>query len=344
LKKIIVTGSTGYIGSHTLIDLIENGYTPISVDNESRSNAKILVGVENITHQKITHYKAELCDEAAVKAIFEAEGSISGIIHFAAYKTVPESVSHPLRYYRNNLVSLMNLLEAADSYRVPAFIFSSSCSVYGNVTQLPVTETTPLSPAESPYGNTKKIGEEMIRDFSKVSNAKYIALRYFNPVGAHPSGLIGELPLGKPENLMPLIIEAATGQRPHLSVFGSDYPTRDGTCIRDYVHVSDIAHAHTLAIGYLLHHEQAPAFDVLNMGNGNGVTVKELIDTFQEVNQVEVPFIFTHRRPGDVIAVYSDNTKTNKILNWNPRYTIRDICASAWAWEKFRLSFFNNEN
>ncbi len=344
MKKVLVTGGTGYIGSHTIIDLIENGYLPVSIDNESRSDAKILDNIKKITGHHVTHYKIELCDIHATEEVFVKEGPIAGIIHFAAYKTVPESVKNPLLYYRNNLNSLINLLELSGKYAVPAFIFSSSCSVYGNVDELPVTEKTPLAQAESPYANTKKIGEEIIRDFAITqSTTHFIALRYFNPVGAHISGLIGENPFGQPENLMPVIIETANGQRNMLHIFGDDYPTRDGTCIRDYIHVSDIAHAHTKGIEYLIQNNEAEKFDVLNLGNGKGVTVKELIETFEEINNVKVNYKIGPRRAGDVVAVFSDNTKTAKILNWNPRYEVADMCRTAWNWNQNINSKKQNE-
>src|SRR5688572_13718941 len=252
MSKILVTGGCGYIGSHTIVDLIENGFEVISVDDNSRSTPRILEGIEKITGKKVKNYKVDLCDFDDTFAIFQENEDISGIIHFAAYKAVGESVIHPLMYFENNLVSLINLLKCVNEFNIPHFVFSSSCTVYGNPDVIPVTESTPPKPAESPYGYTKQMGEQIINEFSKANPAQSILLRYFNPVGAHPTAHIGELPIGKPANLVPVITQTAIGKLPQVVVFGNDYPTRDGSCIRDFIHVCDIAHAHTLAVQFLI--------------------------------------------------------------------------------------------
>jgi len=334
-KKIVVTGGCGYIGSHTLVDLIENGFDVVSIDNNSRSDPAILEGVEKITGTAVANLAIDLCDKSALDNALKDLGDLAGIIHFAAFKTVPESVAFPLRYYHNNIASLVNLLDACQTFSIPNFIFSSSCSVYGNVSELPVKEDTALAPAESPYGNSKKIGEEIIKDFSKsYAGTKCIALRYFNPVGAHMSGIIGENPLGQPENLMPIIIEVATGKRDALSVFGSDYDTRDGTCIRDYIHVSDIANAHTKAVEYLLQNTSAPGFDVINLGTGKGVSVLEMIDAFEAATGIKLNYKLAPRRAGDVVAVYADKEKSKRVLGWEAKYNQVDMNASAWKYEQ----------
>src|SRR5687768_2923131 len=251
MEKILVTGGCGYIGSHTIVDLVENGFEVISVDNNSRSSARILEGIEKITGKKIKNYKVDLCNFDDTHAIFQENEDISGIIHFAAYKAVGESVEQPLMYFENNIISLINLLKCVQEFEIPHFVFSSSCTVYGNPDEIPVTESTPMKQAESPYGYTKQVGEEMLNEIAKVQPVHCILLRYFNPVGAHPSASIGELPIGKPANLVPAITQTAIGKLPQMKVYGDDYPTRDGSCIRDYIHVSDIAHAHTLAMEYL---------------------------------------------------------------------------------------------
>src|SRR5688500_9562766 len=281
MEKILVTGGCGYIGSHTIVDLVENGFDVISVDNNSRSSARILEGVEKITGTKIKNYKVDLCNFDDTFAIFQENEDIEAIIHFAAYKAVGESVEQPLMYFENNLVSLINLLKCVQEFNIPYFVFSSSCTVYGNPDQIPVTEQTPPKPAESPYGYTKQMGEQIINEFSKASAAQCVLLRYFNPVGAHPSILIGELPVGKPANLVPAITQTAIGNMPLMTVPGSDYPTRDGSCIRDFIHVSYIANAHTLSIQYLLAGKSTKLCEVFNLGTGNGVTVLEAITAFE---------------------------------------------------------------
>ena len=334
MKKILVTGGCGYIGSHTLVDLIENGFEVVSVDNNSRSTARILEGVEKITGKKIKNYKVDLCDFDDTFAIFQENTDIAGIIHFAAFKAVGESVEQPLLYFENNLVSLINLLKCVQEFEIPNFVFSSSCTVYGNPDEIPVTEATPPRPAESPYGYTKQMGEQIINEFSKAHPTRCVLLRYFNPVGAHPSTQIGELPIGKPANLVPAITQTAIGKLPRLQVFGNDYPTRDGSCIRDFIHVSDIAHAHTLSLQFLLNDPNGKRCEVFNLGTGNGVTVLEAIKAFEKVSGVELNYVIAPRRPGDVIAIYANNEYARNTLGWETRYSLEDMMATAWKWEQ----------
>ncbi len=334
MKKILVTGGCGYIGSHTIVDLIENGFDVVSVDNNSRSSSRILEGVEKITGKKIKNYKVDLCNFDDTFAIFQENEDIAGIIHFAAYKAVGESVEQPLMYFENNLTSLINLLKCVQEFQTPYFVFSSSCTVYGNPDSIPVTESTPPKPAESPYGYTKQMGEQIINEFSKAQPAFSILLRYFNPVGAHPSGLIGELPIGKPANLVPAITQTAIGKLPQMKVYGDDYPTRDGSCIRDYIHVCDIAHAHTLAIQYLAENKARKKCEVFNLGSGNGVTVLEAIKAFEKVSGVKLNYTIGPRRAGDVIAIYANNDYARKELGWSLNFSLDDMMASAWKWEQ----------
>ena len=334
MSKILVTGGCGYIGSHTIVDLVENGYDVISVDNNSRSNPRILEGVEKITGKKIKNYKVDLCNFDDTFAIFQENEDIIGIIHFAAFKAVGESVELPLMYFENNLTSLINLLKCVQEFEIPYFVFSSSCTVYGNPDQIPVTEFTPPKPAESPYGYTKQMGEQIINEFAKSVSTKCVLLRYFNPVGAHPTALIGELPIGKPANLIPAITQTAIGKLPQLKVYGNDYPTRDGSCIRDFVHVSDIAHAHTLAMDYLVAHKQIKKCEVFNLGTGNGVTVLEAIHAFEKATGVKLNYVIAPRRPGDVIAIYANNDYARNQLGWTPKYSLEDMMNTAWKWEQ----------
>lgn len=334
MSKILVTGGCGYIGSHTIVDLVENGFDVISVDNNSRSNARILEGIEKITGKKIKNYKVDLCNFDDTFAIFQENEDISGIIHFAAFKAVGESVEQPLMYFENNLNSLINLLKCVQEFQIRYFVFSSSCTVYGNPDQIPVTEATPPKPAESPYGYTKQMGEQIINEFAKVNNTHCVLLRYFNPVGAHTSGLIGELPIGKPANLVPAITQTAIGKLPQMVVYGSDYPTRDGSCIRDYIHVSDIAHAHTLAVDYLQARKQKKKCEVFNLGTGNGVTVLEAIKAFEKVSGVKLNYVIGPRRPGDVIAIYANNDYAKRELGWQPKYSLDEMMLTAWKWEQ----------
>ena len=334
MKKILVTGGCGYIGSHTIVDLIENGFDTICVDNNSRSTPVLLEGIEKITGKKVKNYKVDLCNFDETHAVFQENPDIEGIIHFAAYKAVGESVHEPLLYFENNLTSLINILKCVKEFQVPYFIFSSSCTVYGNPDEIPVTEATPPKPAESPYGYTKQMGEQIVSETTKAVFAQSILLRYFNPVGAHPSILIGEMPVGKPENLVPAITQTAIGKIPQLKVYGDDYPTRDGSCVRDYIHVSDIAHAHTLALQYLMCHRNHSRCEVFNLGTGNGVTVLEAIQAFEKVSGKKLNYAIGPRRAGDVVAVYADNKLAREQLGWEIRYSLDDMMLTAWKWEQ----------
>ena len=334
MKKILVTGGCGYIGSHTIVDLIENGFEVISADNNSRSKDSILDGVERITGKKVKNYKVDLCIYDDVVAIFQENPEIIGIIHFAAYKSVGESVEKPLLYFENNLNSLINILKCADEFSVPGFVFSSSCTVYGNPDQVPVTEETPQKQAESPYGVTKQMGEEIVREAVKRNNTRAVLLRYFNPVGAHPSVHIGELPIGKPANLVPVITQTAIGKLSYLQVYGNDYPTKDGSCIRDYIHVCDIAHAHTLAINYMLKKMNNNNCELFNLGTGNGYSVLEVISEFEKVAGVKLNYQLAPRRSGDVTAIYANNDKARQVLGWLPKFSLEDMMRTAWEWER----------
>jgi len=334
MVKILVTGGCGYIGSHTIVDLIENGYDVVCVDNNSRSNAIMLERVEKITGQKIKNYKVDLCNFDDTFAIFQENTDIKGIIHFAAYKSVNESVENPLLYFENNLYSLINLLKCVQEFEIPWFVFSSSCTVYGSPEESPVTEKTPLKPAESPYGATKQMGEQIVNEFSKSSGTKCILLRYFNPVGAHSSTIIGEMPVGKPQNLFPAITQTAIGKIPKMIVYGNDYPTRDGSCIRDFVHVCDIASAHTLAVDYVAEGKNKSYCEVFNLGTGNGVTVLEAINAFEKVSGEKLNYEIGPRRPGDIMAIYANNDLAKNALGWQPKYGLDEMVATAWKWEQ----------
>jgi UDP-glucose 4-epimerase len=333
MHKILVTGGCGYIGAHTIVDLIENGFEVISADNNSRSNDNILDAVEKITGKKVKNYKVDLCIYDDTVAIFQENPGIVGIIHFAAYKSVGESVKKPLLYFENNLNSLINILKCAGEFSIPNFVFSSSCTVYGNPDKIPVTEETPMKTAESAYGATKQMGEQIVTDAMQASGHNAILLRYFNPVGAHPSALIGELPLGKPENLVPAITQTAIGKIPMMKVWGTDYDTRDGSCVRDYIHVCDIAHAHTLALNYLLEKKNQSNIDTFNLGTGNGLTVLEIIREFEKASGVKLNYQLGPRRPGDVVAIYANNDKAKNLLGWNPQYSLEQMMSTAWKWE-----------
>lgn len=334
-NTVIVTGGCGYIGSHTILELIENtDYHVVSIDNYLNSSEQTLDRIEQISGKRVVNHNVNLCDYDALKKVLLAENNIIGIIHFAALKSVPDSVANPIFYYQNNNGSLLNVLKACAEFHIPNHIFSSSCSVYGNVSQLPVNELTPLEEAQSPYAQTKKMGEEIIKDFSKISKVNTIALRYFNPVGAHESGLNGESPINPPNNLVPVITRTAAGLIPEMTVFGEDYETRDGTCVRDYVHVSDIASAHVLALKYLVDGKNTTNFDILNLGTGNGVTVLEAINAFEKVSGKTLNYKLGPRREGDVGAIYSDNTKVSKILNWKATRDIENMMSTAWKWQE----------
>jgi UDP-glucose 4-epimerase len=334
MNKILVTGGCGYIGAHTIVDLIENGFDVISIDDNSRSTTYLLEGIEKITGKKVKNYKVDLKDYNDTRAVFQENEDVVGIIHFAAYKAVGESVEEPLMYYENNMFSLINLLKCVEEFSIPHFVFSSSCTVYGNPDAIPVTEQSPIKKAESPYGSTKQMGEEVIMNVVKASEFKAILLRYFNPVGAHPSALIGELPLGKPANLVPAITQTAIGKIPEMQVWGTDYDTRDGSCIRDYIHVSDISHAHTLALQYLIKNKNKSNCDVFNLGTGNGVTVLEAITAFEEVSGVKLNYKLGPRRAGDVVAIYANNDYAVSSLGWEIKYDLKEMMRTAWAWEQ----------
>ncbi len=335
MKQILVTGGTGYIGSHTAVELQNAGYEVIIVDNLSNSSLEVLDGIEKITGIRPAFEQFDLIDKDKVDSFFAKYPNIKAIIHFAAFKAVGESVAKPLNYYRNNLVSLINLLDAMDHFNVPGLVFSSSCTVYGQPETLPVTEEAPILKANSPYGNTKQVSEEIIQDtLVACPKLKAIALRYFNPVGAHPTALIGELPLGVPQNLVPFITQTAAGLRKQLSIFGSDYNTPDGTAVRDYIHVVDLAKAHVVAVGRLVEAKNKKPFEVFNLGTGIGLTVLDVVKSFEKVSGLKLNYKIVDRRPGDVEKVYADTTFANDELGWKAESSLDDILASAWKWEK----------
>jgi UDP-glucose 4-epimerase len=332
--KILVTGGTGYIGSHTTVELITEGFDVVIIDNLYNSEAEVADRIQTITGVKPALEIIDICDKPKLLKFFEANSDIAAIIHFAAYKAVSESVSKPLDYYYNNLVSLINLLDMMKRFNIPDMVFSSSCTVYGQPEKLPVTEDAPLQPATSPYGNTKQIGEEIIRDTTcSDKNIRAIALRYFNPIGAHPSGLIGELPRGVPENLVPFITQTAYGLREELNVFGDDYDTPDGSCIRDYLHVVDLAKAHVVAVKRLLEGKNRKYFEVFNLGTGNGVSVLEAIRSFERVSGIKLKYTITSRRPGDIEKIWADPSLANRELGWKTISTLDEAMKTAWEWE-----------
>ena len=333
--KILVTGGVGYIGSHTVVELQNEGFEVVIVDNLSNSSIEVLDGIEAITGKRPIFEELDLREKDKVQAFFKKHHDIEGVIHFSASKAVGESVEKPLLYYENNLGVLVYLLQELTKKDKGNFIFSSSCTVYGQADKLPITEDAPVKPAESPYGNTKQVGEEIIRDTCKVKpNLKAIALRYFNPIGAHPSVQIGELPLGVPQNLVPFITQTGVGLREQLSVFGDDYPTPDGTCIRDYIHVVDLAKAHVKALQRLLNAENESNYEVFNLGTGKGSSVLEVIHSFERVSGKKLNYKIVDKRPGDVIQAYADTTKANKVLGWKAEATLDECLKSAWEWEK----------
>ncbi len=333
-KKILVTGGLGFIGSHTVVALQERGFNVVIIDNLSNSSLEVLGGITKITKISPEFENFDLRNKDAVKAFFEKYSDIEGVIHFAASKAVGESVENPLLYYENNLNTLIYLLQQLKELQKGRFIFSSSCTVYGQADELPITESAPVKKAESPYGNTKQIGEEIIADTCRVSqNLKAISLRYFNPIGAHPSANIGELPIGTPQNLVPFITQTAVGKREELSVFGDDYPTPDGTCIRDYIHVMDLARAHVVALERLLDEEQEADYEVFNLGTGKGNSVLNAIKAFEKVSGTSLPYTITGRREGDITAAYADTQKANDKLKWKAEYSIEDAMESAWKWQ-----------
>lgn len=336
-KKILVTGGCGYIGSHTIIDLLEEGFEVFSIDNYSNSSEETLDQIEAVSGIRIVNHPIDLRNKTKLFEVLRDESPIDGLIHFAALKAVGESVDQPLEYYDNNLNGLLNILEAQKNFNIPCHIFSSSCSVYGNADDLPVTESTPISEAESPYARTKQISENIISDFTVPhDDFQFILLRYFNPAGAHESGLIGESPINPPANLVPVITETAYGLRDSVTVFGDDYNTRDGSCVRDYIHVMDLARAHTLALNYLLEKKAKNQVEIFNVGTGNGVTVLEVIHAFEESTGEPLNYTIGPRRSGDVIAVYADKKKASDELGWKPSRSIHDIMKTAWTWENNR--------
>ena len=334
MQKVLVTGGLGYIGSHTVVELQNAGFKVVIIDNLSNSSLEVLDGIIEITGKTPLFEKIDLRQKSEVIQFFEKYQDISGIIHFAASKAVGESVENPLLYYENNLSTLIYLLQACNNYTIENFIFSSSCTVYGEPDKLPIDESAPIKKATSPYGNTKQISEEILNDSCKVSNLKSIALRYFNPIGAHDSSKIGELPLGIPQNLVPFITQTAAGLRDQLSVFGDDYPTEDGSCIRDYIHVVDLAKAHVVALERLLKDRNSNQFETFNIGTGKGSSVLEVVYAFEKVTQQKLNYKIVNRREGDVISVYADTKKANDVLGWKAEKSMEESLLSSWNWEK----------
>jgi UDP-glucose 4-epimerase len=332
--KILVTGGSGYIGSHTVVELQNAGYEVVVVDNLSNSKIEVLDSIAKITGIRPAFEQVDCTDRPALSDVFDRHPGIRGIIHFAASKAVGESVREPLLYYRNNIVSLLNLLELMPKYSVEGLVFSSSCTVYGQPTRLPVDETAPILPATSPYGNTKQINEEIIRDAIQAGAPyKSVVLRYFNPIGAHATAEIGELPNGIPQNLVPFLTQAAAGIRKELSVFGDDYSTPDGSCIRDYIHVVDLAKAHVVSVARILDHSAGDRLEYFNLGTGRGLSVLELIHAFEKATGVKVPYRIVERREGDIEQIWADPRLANEVLGWKAVETIEDTLRSAWNWQ-----------
>jgi len=333
MQKILVTGGLGFIGSHTVVELQNEGYEVLIIDNLSNSSIDVLGQITSITGKQPVFENLDLKNQHELKTFFKSNKNIEGIIHFAASKAVGESVEKPLEYYHNNISSLIYLLEEMKNSNVSNFIFSSSCTVYGQADIMPITESAPFKPAESPYGNTKQIGEEIISDSSKVSNLRAIALRYFNPIGAHGSAEIGELPIGIPQNLIPYVTQTAAGIRKELSIFGGDYPTSDGTAIRDYIHVVDLAKAHTVAMKRLLDRKNKSPFEVFNIGTGKGTSVLEVIKAFEKATNQPLNYKIVDRREGDIIEAYADTSLANNELKWKAELNLEEALASAWKWQ-----------
>ena len=333
MKKVLVTGGLGFIGSHTVVELQNEGFEVYIIDNLSNSKIEVLDRITSITGIKPTYFNIDLRDKTAVKDFF-ANNKVDGTIHFAAYKAVGESVQKPLEYYENNIGSLIYILQELKLNKLNNFIFSSSCTVYGQADELPITENAPIKPAESPYGNTKQIGEEIIKDITKISELKAIALRYFNPIGAHESAKIGELPIGVPQNLIPYVVQTAAGLREELSVFGSDYNTPDGTAVRDYIHVVDIAKAHIVALKRLIEDNNKAQFEVFNLGTGQGNSVLEVIKSFEKVTGKKVNYKLVARREGDITSAYADTNYANDELGWKAGLNLDDALLSAWKWQE----------
>lgn len=331
--KILVTGGAGYIGAHTAVELIQSGYEPVILDNFSKSDTTLLDGLEQITQQKPNFHQGDCTDKDFLRNVFKTQGPISCVMHFAAYKSVGESVAKPLEYYNNNIQSLVTILGVMQEFAVKDIIFSSSCTVYGQPDYIPVNETAPFKRAESPYGATKQMCERILED-AFPTGLRAISLRYFNPIGAHPTALMGELPIGMPNNLIPYVTQTAIGKREKLTVFGNDYNTSDGSCIRDYIHVVDLAIAHMKAMEFLNKQSDGNYYDVFNLGTGIGVSVLELVDKFQEVTGVKLNCIIGPRRSGDVEKTYADPTKANSVLGWKTKYTMEEALLHSWQWEK----------
>ena len=333
-KSVLVAGGAGYIGSHTVVELINAGYEVVVVDNLSNSDISSLEGINKITGVKPTFYNVDCCDKGALSEVFKRH-DFNSVIHFAAFKAVGESVEQPAKYYRNNLLSLMNVLELMVEYGRRNVVFSSSATVYGDADELPVTEETPRKPATSPYGNTKQMSEDILRDSVRAnSSLRGIALRYFNPIGAHPSALIGELPRGVPNNLVPYITQTAAGVRECLSIFGQDYPTPDGSCLRDYIDIVDLAKAHVAAIDRMVEERGKESYEVFNIGTGRPVSVFELVHVFEEANNLKLNYKVAPRRAGDVPAVWADTTRANEVLGWRAERALVDTLKAAWQWER----------
>jgi UDP-glucose 4-epimerase len=338
MAKILVTGGCGFIGSHTIIDLLDAGFDIVNIDNLSNSSIEVVDQIKKVSGKEFDHYSYDLCDASKVKAVFENHPDIDGIIHFAALKSVGDSVKQPLTYFQNNVNSLLNLLSSAKVYDIKYFVFSSSCTVYGNADKLPVTELTPMKEAESPYGRTKQIGEYILEDVARGTNIQCISLRYFNPAGAHPSGLIGEAPTNPAQNLVPIITEVAIGKREGMQIYGDDYQTHDGSCVRDYIHVMDLASAHTKALSFLIAGKQTLPYDVFNVGVGAGTSVFDAIHSFEKVTGQSLNYKVGPRRAGDVVEIFADNSKISKSLGWEARFDLDDIMSTAWEWEKKRTN------
>ena len=332
--KVLVTGGLGFIGSHTVVELQKEGFEVVIIDNLSNSSEAVLKGIVAITSKEPLFEKLDLREKTAVQNFFKKHADVSGVIHFAASKAVNESVEDPLLYYENNINALVYILQELQQKPEAHFIFSSSCTVYGEAEKMPITENAPIQIAMSPYGNTKQIGEEVIQDVAKVSGINAILLRYFNPVGAHPSAEIGELPIGVPQNLMPFITQTGIGLRKELAVYGDDYPTRDGTCIRDYIHVVDLAKAHVIALQRLLNKENLDKVETFNLGTGTGSSVLEVIHAFEKVSGQKLPYKIVGRRAGDIISAYANTDKANTVLGWKAQSTLEESLASAWKWEQ----------
>lgn len=333
MKNILVTGGAGFIGLHTVVELVNAGYRPIIIDDFSNSKHSVLKSLEKLTSRKIVCYEQDYSDKKLLERVLKKE-KIDGVIHFAAFKAVGESVVKPLKYYKNNVAGLVTLLETMQKHKISNLVFSSSCTVYGEAERLPLTEEEPVKPAASPYGATKQMGENIIRDVTVVSaNLRSISLRYFNPIGAHPSADIGELPIGRPAILVPFVTQVAAGWLDKLVIFGGNYPTSDGTCVRDYIHVVDLARAHIKALEYL---DKQPGgfYDTFNIGTGKGRSVLEVVKTFEKISKQKLDYVIGPRRKGDIVAAYADNVKAKKVLGWKPEKTLEDALIDAWRWQQ----------